>query len=248
MKKKDLQQLLGSLVEKDKQSQFIIANPDAIEDLVKQGAQPRKVPELSLEESIDRLLSDRKETILELGEKLPDPLRRLALPAIESLYNEISECILFRLNGAAITLSGVLVEFALKYFTFICEIGGFAEYDAKKWDKFENIGLDSAITRAYKAGLLTDEDKEQLISFKDQIRNPYSHYNIRKITERVDWKKVEIRNLKTGEVEERDIAAKDNPIIQAAAEPFVDKEQVFRVFRFADYMVRLLFSRIDGLV
>ena len=115
------------------------------------------------------------------------------------------------------------------------------------WDEFERITLSRAIGRAKKAGLLDDDEEQDLISFKDTVRNPYNHYNIRKITSAVVAGKVKLMKLETGEVEEKDVAAKDDPVIQAHAKPFVDQHNVFRVFEFADATVKLLFSRIEHL-
>lgn len=243
MKEEDLQQLLDRLAKKGKSKYIPIAHPDAREYLIKQGAQQEEAPKISLEESIDRLFSDRKEALRKLGEELPDPLGDIALPDIEALYDEISECILFGLNGAAITLSGVLVEFALKRFTYVHQMGGFI-YDEKKWDRFENMNLNDAIKEADGEGLLVGDEKKKLKRFKDSIRNPYNHYNIKKITKQVKWEKVARKDFKTGEVEELDIDAKDDPSIQTQAKPIVDKRQVFRVFQFADEIVKRLFSRV----
>jgi hypothetical protein len=52
----------------------------------------------------------------------------MTAPSIQSLYNEIKEAIIFGLNGAAITLSGVLVEHALKYATYKIEGAGLEQH------------------------------------------------------------------------------------------------------------------------
>lgn len=239
----DLQDLMSRLVEGSEQ---IVGSPSTIDRLRKLGIQFKQVPERTFEEGIDLLFAKRKKTALELATKLPDP-PIIAAPAIESLYNEITECIVFGLHGAAITLSGILVEFVLKYVTYFSEIGGVGEYDAKKWDELENIAFGATIKRAAKAGLLIKEEVEKLENFKDTIRNPYNHYNIKKITHGMVWEKIKVLDTSTRKIEERDIAAEDNPVIQAQSKPIVDMRQVFLVFEFADYMVKILFKRIEGL-
>ena len=190
----DIEQLMNRLVKEG--ADTIIVNPANIERLRKQGVNFDKVPKKCLEECIDLLFSERKKLSLEMAKKLPDP-PLISAPAIESLYNEIRECIILGLHGAAITLSGILVEFTLKYVTYAREMGGFTEYDAKKWDEFEKIMLDGAIKRAAKSDLLNDDEVKALTGFKDEIRNPYNHYNIKKITKSVVWGKARLVDTAT---------------------------------------------------
>jgi hypothetical protein len=74
------------------------------------------------------------------------------------------------------------------------EAGGH-HYDQKQWDAFERLTLGAAINRARKAGLVTDVQVKHLTRFKDEVRNPYNHYNIKKITSAIVWEKVQIVNL-----------------------------------------------------
>ena len=56
-----------------------------------------------------------------------------------------------------------------------------------------------------------------------------------------------ILNTKTKEVEIRDVAAKDNPIVQAQVKPFADADNVFEVFLYTDSVVRYLWGKINHL-
>ncbi len=223
----------------------IIANPEDMPLLAAHGVQPHEGPPLTVEDAVERLIAAHRTGALERARSLPAPPSAVSTPpAIQSLYGEITACIILGLNGAAITLSAILVEFALKYVTYIREAGGFAKYDPSHWDSFERIAFDAAITRAANAGLVTPEQVEQLRRFKEAVRNPYSHYNIRRITEHLAWDRVKIVNLETGSVEEKKMLVKDDPVLQAQAKPVVDAQQVFRVFEFADGVVKHLLTAI----
>jgi hypothetical protein len=165
--------------------------------------------------------------------------------AVASLYEEIVTCIIFGLYGAAITLSGVLVEFVLKLCTHVREAGGYEHYDPERWDQFEKIAFGAAIKRPAKAGLINRAQIADLNRFKDVVRNPYNHYNLRKITASVVWEKVRVVKLDTGNVEEKSIAAKDDPVIQAQAKPLVDQSQILRIFGFADGVTRALLALVE---
>jgi hypothetical protein len=129
----------------------IIASPATIEKLRNQGLPLESAPAPTLEERFEARKASAKDVVQFLPE-LP-PVELLS-PAIKSLYEEILDCILFGLNGAAITLSGNLIEFALKHAAFVKEARGYQNCDSDKWDQFEKIDFSDAIGRAKRAGLL----------------------------------------------------------------------------------------------
>jgi len=228
------------LDELSKGADTIIANPDDIEKLKDQGLPIRVVPS----KTIPELFQERLNSAVDIAKYLPTLPDRLP-PAIKSLYQEIRECIFFGLNGAAITVSGNLIEFTLKHATYVKEVGGYQKYDSTKWDEFETIEFGSAINRAKIADLLPSKMAKQLQSFREDIRNPYSHYNIKKITQDVIAGKVKRINLSSGEIEEVDIPAKDSPMIQAQVKPWVDQQRVLDVFHFTDMVIKFLILKLD---
>lgn len=239
---KDIEQAISRLAE---QTGVLIARPEDIQKLVEQGVLTRKAPQRTLEESIEVLFERRKKAALEIARRFPGPLPS-GHPSIESLYAEIRNCVLFGLNGAAITLCGILVEYVLKYAAYTREVGGHQKYDAKLWDAYENKTFGPAIDAAAEAGLLTEDLIRRLRSFKDTVRNPYSHYNIKKITEHVVAKGVKILKLDTREIHGRDIPAVESPVIQAQAKPWFDGGLVWGVVSFADTVVRHLLDQIEA--
>lgn len=234
----DIQKIMNELAE---DSGSIIVNPETLEELKRFGVPFDTVPA----PTVDQLFEQRKQNAFLKLERLPALPERLP-PAIQALYQEIRECIFFGLNGAAITVSSILIEFVLKHTTFVKEAGGYQNIDPQKWDQFENLELGPAINRAKKAGLLDAKMAKRLHSFRETIRNPYSHYNIKKITSHVVARKVKQVNVRTGEIKEVNLEAKDNPMIQAQVKPFVDEHNVMAVFQFADDIVKCLLPQIQS--
>ncbi len=238
--KADIESILSKLAA---DSDRIVVNPADFERLLKQGVAFEQPPKRTLEESIDLLFSTKKQHALDRAKQLP-AMPQMP-PAVASLYQEIVTCIIFGLDGPAITLSGILVEFVLKHCTYVREAGGYEHYDPAHWEEFEKITFGPAIKRAAKAGLINPTQIADLNRFKDVVRNPYNHYNIRKITASVVWEKVQVVRLDTGEVNEKTIAAKDDPVVQAQAKPFVDQKKVLHLFRFADAVTRGLLAAVE---
>lgn len=226
------------LTELARGSTHMISKPETIKQLQKEGVKFEEPKQVTMEEAVENLFTQRKIIALTNITKFVAP-PNIAIPTIGLLYDEIRECILFGLYGAAISLSAVLVEFSLKHAIVKKKCGD--NYDQSEWDRLENMELGPTIQEAKKLGVVYADMEKKLNSFKNTIRNPYLHYNIKKITEHVTAKKVKRFDVKTREVKEVDLDAKDNPIVWGFAKKFVDKEMVFKAFGFADALVRYLF-------
>ncbi|EKD86594.1 MAG: hypothetical protein ACD_37C00225G0007 [uncultured bacterium] len=135
----------------------------------------------------------------------------------------------------------VLVEFSLKH-AIVKKIQG-DTYNKTEWDRIESKELGPTIVEARKYNIIDEVMKNALISFKNTVRNPYLHYNIKKITKNVIANKVKKIDVNTQKVEEVDLPAEDNPITWGFAKRFVDRETVFNVFIFADKTVKYLFEK-----
>ncbi len=233
---KDINSLLSELAEG---ATHIISNPDTIEKLQTHGFPFDKPEPKTLEQVVDDLFTKRKSGALTNISKFPSA-PNIAIPVIGFLYDEIRECILFGLYGAAISLSAVLVEFSLKEAIVKNKHG--KTYNQTEWNRIEGIELGPTIAEAKSDGIIDDEMKEALISFKNTVRNPYLHYNIKKITKNVAANKVQKIDVTIGTAEEVNLLAKDNPIVWSFAKKFVDRETVFDVFTFADRVVKYLFE------
>lgn len=232
----DIDDFLSNLA---KGSSHIISSPKTIDDLQAKGLKLDKPVIKATEEVINELFDERKKVALSNINKLPN-MPQVAIPTIGFLYDEIRESVLFGLNGAAISLSAILVEFALKH--AIVRRKSKKLYDEVEWDRVENIELGPTINEAHQLHIINDEAKEALINFKDVVRNPYLHYNIKKITKDVGAKGVKKVDTITRKVEIKDLAAKDNPVLWGLAKKFVDRERVLDAFRFVDTIVRDLFE------
>jgi len=218
----------------------IISSPKTISDLQKKGVKFESPPSKTTDQIIENLFLERKVNALVKVAKFPNT-PNIAIPTIGFLYGEIRECILFGLNGAAISLSAVLVEFALKHAIGRKRYGN--AYDKSEWDLIENRELGSIIEESHQLKLINDETEKALINFKNTIRNPYLHYNIKKITKDVVARKVKKINVTTQHAEEIDLPAEDSPIVWGFAKKFVDRERVLDVFVFADWIVKHLFEK-----
>lgn len=223
-------------------NQLVVASSDTIKRAIEKGEPITAGPELSIEAAIDKLFEQRRTKAREVASKLlPCPVPETP---ILYLYDQIRQCILFDMNGAAITFCGILIEYALKYATFLKETGGRSTFDSVMWEEFEGMTLVPTIFRAKKTGLISNEEEKQLREFAKELRNRYSHFNIQKITEGVVFDSVTERNIETGQTQIVELSASRTPTLQIIAKEKLDEMTVLNIFDFCDKVVGSLFARL----
>lgn len=219
----------------------IVSNTETLAKVRKLGVKFDEVPIPNNEEYIENLFQARKQKALETVEQLPTP-PQIALPPITSLYDEVRECILFGLNGAAISLSAILVEFSLKH--AIVDSKEVDHYDKEEWDRLENKELGPVIKEIEELKILDTNSIAELRRFKNEIRNMYLHYNIKKITTGSVMQHAARYDIETGKVViEHNLKAEDHPILWQMSKRKIDEQSVMNIFLFADSLVKGLFKR-----
>lgn len=218
-----------------KDTTIIIASPSSINEMRGKGAKIHQEKKLTPKEKLDKLFQERRsnaEIQINLLPEFPD----IGTPSVQTLYQEIQECILMGLNGAAITLSGILVEFALK--VAIIRKESSVNNQIELWDFVETLDFGKSISKAKELRIIDENKANKLTRFKDDVRNPYNHYNLKKITRGFTAGKTKVVDIKTGKFEEKDLTAEENPQIWFVAKSFVDRKRVIEVFVFADSVVK----------
>jgi len=231
-----------------KDGKQIHASPETMKTMREKGL---PVPDLDeiipWEDYVEKLFGhDKKEKALNRVKKLPQ-LANIPVPAITNIYKEILKCIAHGLNGAAITLSCVLLDHMLKYSIFKVEMNGFVTYDQEKWDQIEGLAFGDAIGRAASCKLITKEERKALHEFREKVRNPYLHYNLLNIVKDVTAHNIQTLEISSGNVTTSTISAADDPTIQPSAKAFVDEKNLPLIFSFVNEFVAKLWKKIEPL-
>lgn len=238
---KDLKDLIKELSEGV--DTIFMMNPDDVKKLEDIG-----IPvEIVHKKEIDDLIRESIETVSEIKMKLPSTPDEFPSPSIEYIYQEIQKCILFGINGAAITLCGILIEVALKHTTYIAEMGEYGKHDLEKLEEIENMDLAKSISRAKgeRARILESKPAKEIDFFREKIRNPYIHYNIKEITKGTLVEGVKDFNLEAIQYEEKDILADDDVNIQFHVKPIIDEDNAIHIFKKADSVVKYLIRKLN---
>lgn len=215
---KDLKDKLDELV---KNSDFIVSSPETIERLKKQGL-PIKSTFTTFEEYLDNLFKERRRLASDLVKDLPKLNENIANGTIQSLYEEIKETFVLGIPGAAITLSLILLELALKYKLYEKRL----ESDPNSsWDHIEQLKLKDTIQELKNKGVLTKKESNALNEFNDTIRNPYIHYNIKELIKDMEISELPSLNVETGEITVlRNVKPAENTFLWFSAKKVLDKK------------------------
>ena len=103
-------------------------------------------------------------------------------PELDPVRDEICRCIMCGMPQSAITLTNHFMELSLK----VCLMYKYVNDNnqslqnpmdclKKAMKKYDNEVLSNNINTAYSVGLITEEQKDSLHSFRENFRNPYSH-------------------------------------------------------------------------
>jgi hypothetical protein len=160
----DINEMLGKYSENATQ---FIATTSTIEEMIRRGLKIDPAKPETEKQFIDRIYDEHKNNAFKLIKKLPlKP--NIALPPITSLYDEITECILFGQSGAAITLSAILVEFALKH-AIVDRKAGVEKYDGAEWDRVEKKELGPVIKEVEEMGMFNEQGINNSSSLKTRF-------------------------------------------------------------------------------
>lgn len=225
--------------------QVVVMNPETIQKEIEKGGPVQVVPDKPMPNAIQELFEDRKTHALDIAQKLiPCPIPE---PLFIYFYDQIRACVLFKLYSVAITLCGTLVEYSLKYCSHLIESKGSTGFDSKLWETFESDNFGRSIQRALKNNLLDEKTKIPYSEFKNSFRNPYSHFNIQKLTKNLSFGNVDVVNTSTGETQKQEVSASNSPALQMLALEALDSSQVLEVFELADRLIRHVLVKVSKL-
>lgn len=222
----EIQKKLDELV---KNSDLFVSSPETIEKLKAKGL-PIKSVFTTYEEYLDKLFAEKRKTASELISKLPRLDENIANTTIQSLYEELKECFVLGILGAAITLAIILLEVSLKYRLF--------EERVKKdpnsgWEDLEKIDFTRTVSDLEKARIITKTDKNKLGAFNLSRRNPYIHYNIKKLVKEMILGELSSVNIETGKVTIiKNVRPAEFPYLWFSAKKVLDKESIGVVVSF----------------
>lgn len=238
-KDKELEDKLNEIVKSMGDTGFIIANPETIKRLKDRGL-PFQSRFITYKEYLDKLFKDKRKLAEEIIGDLPLINNEIAHSAVQSLYEQVRECYALGIFGATITLSSVLLELSLKYRLHKERTKSDPNY---KWEEIEKLNFAGTLSGLKKIGVLSQEEWDVLNNFNIEVRNPYIHYNIKKLVRDVMIRELPVVKIETGEKKiHKDVKIVERPYLWFTGKKFLDKAQVNHVLNFCIGWVNKILS------
>lgn len=231
----NVQKELNELV---KQSDLFVSSPETIERLKARGL-PIKSIFITYKEYLEKLFTEKRKIADDLIGKLPILDANIANATIYALYEELKECFVLGIPGAGITLSVILLETALKYRLF--EERSKKDQNSK-WEDIEQIDFKRTINDLFSQKVITKEEKKELNDFNLETRNPYIHYNIKRLVKDMILQEMSSVDIETGVVTKlKNIKPSEYPSLWFSAKRVLDKKTIVLVSTFCvDWVNKIL--------
>jgi len=222
----DLKAKLDELV---KNSDMIVSSPETVERLKKQGL-PIKSTFETYEEYLNKLFNKKRTQSSSLVKDLPRLGENIANTTIQALYEEIKESFVLVIPGACITLSTILLELALKYRLYRERVNSDPN---SPWEYIEKMDMTATINELHKKKTISKEEKSKLDNFNDEIRNPYIHYNIKRLIKDMLLEELPEVNTVTGELTiHNNVNPQDYPALWFSAKRVLDEKTIISKVKF----------------
>ncbi len=232
----DIKKKLDDLV---KNADFIVANPSTIESMKSKGL-PIKSSFITYEDYLNGIFEEKRKLANSVIDKFPVLNKDIANATVQALYEEVRECFLLGIPGAAITLASILLEISLKYRLFNKRL---KSDPASKWSDLEKRNLSYVIKELYSKKIISEEDKTKLNNFDIDVRNNYTHYKVENMMKDMVIEKLPSMNIETGEITEfYNLKASDHPHLWFSGKRVLDKKTVIPVVTFCINWVNKIFN------
>jgi len=206
------------------------------------------------EKEVDDWFKNSRASIVDRLKKLPsDNLSIYAEPRVRALYGQTYMLFSLGFNNATIVMCGVLLEAMLKEVIYFREKRDFTEIVG-----IENADFGRAINFCEDKGYITEDEAERLRKLKDQIRNPYLHSNVERITKdmgvlgwEIQFRSPEellekLKLIKEGKLElpkPKMVAVNDLRAIGDIIKGEIDEKTALPLFLEVDAFVRMMIKR-----
>ncbi|MFH1971219.1 MAG: hypothetical protein ABIJ05_02445 [Patescibacteria group bacterium] len=237
--KKVSEEFKKKLEEVTKNSTTMVASQITMDIMGKKG---EKVEEkfIPYEEYIDELFKKKRAVALQLVTPMPKMRADIGNSVLHSIYEEMRDSLALGMFSSAIMHSILLLEYAMR-------IKVYKERQKTdpntEWKHVAGVLIRPLAGALYKAGVISKEEKEDLIEFNEGIRNPYMHINIYELTKGVKLDTTSVDIVKEEVKLMKDIPVTDKPFLWFAGKKKYDATNVLPIMEKCVGYVNKIFDK-----
>ena len=236
---KKIQEAMDSFV-KDFGATMIVTSPETSNRMQEDGL-PIQSNFIPFDEYLVTLFQEKRKQADEKIKNLPLLKKDLGDAVATALYNEFRECFVLGVNGAAITLAILLMEYAMKRRIFIDR---FSKDPSVSWEEIEKFSFHRSVDEI--KNLITPNEYDSLITFNTEVRNNYIHYKIQTLIKEADMviSKLPTLNTNTGETKIlENVDVNTMPHLWFSAKRKLDQDTVVGISKFCIGWTNKLLSK-----
>lgn len=220
----------------------IVATPEDIKKLQERGI-PIESKFISYEEYAENLFAQKKKDAVALLSKLPMIDLSIADGVIANIYEEIRSSYALSIFTSTIVNSILLLEYSMRARLFEERL---KKNPKASWSKLEELTMGTLIWQLSGLKIVTKDEKKKLMDFNKNLRNPYLHINVHKLSKGIIIPKLPSVNVKTGQVTEMEnVEVSKHKFLWFGAKKFFDKHNVQPILNFCiDWTNKLLAKKI----
>jgi len=210
-----------------KNATVIVSNPDTVKTMNKKGEKvERKF--ITYEEYIDDLFSKKRIVALQLVTPMPKIRDDLGSAVLQSIYEEMRDSLTLGIFSSAIMHSILLLEYAMRIRVY--KERQKADPNAK-WEPIAGLLIRPLANILQKSDVITKDQKQDLIEFNENIRNPYMHINIYEITKGMTLDVTSVNIIKEEVVRIKEFPVTENPPMWFAGKKKYDAMNVISIMK-----------------
>jgi hypothetical protein len=220
-KTNELEKIMDSMVKNG--ATVMVANTKTIQQMQEQGVpiQKRFIP---YEQYLEDLINKKRPDAIALLRQLPVLDESIADGVVSEIYEEIRSSYGLGFFTSTIVNSIFLLEYAMRAALYAERL----KTDPNTpWSALENDQMNRLIGKLRRANLIDEAEKDLLTEFSENMRNPYLHINIQKMSEGIFIEKLPGVNIHTQEtIELTDVKVSEHQFLWFTAKRFFDKHHV----------------------
>ncbi len=161
-----------------KNATVLVSNPDTIKSMEEKGERvERKF--ITYEAYLEDLFTRKRKVALQLVTPMPKMRDDLGSAILQSIYEEMRDSLALGIFSSAIMHSILLLEYAMRIRVY--KERQKADPNAK-WEPVAELLIKPLANMLEKSNVITNDQKQDIIEFNNNIRNPYMHINIYELT------------------------------------------------------------------
>ncbi len=215
------------LTQATKNATVIVSNQNTLNSM-KENSQKVEKRFITYEEYVKNLFDKKRKVALQFVTPIPKMRTGIGSAVLESIYEEIRDSLTLGIFSSAIMHSILLLEYAMRIRVYKERL---KTDPNSKWEPVAGLLIRPLTIALYKSKVITENQKEDLIKFNENVRNPYMHINIYELTKGLTLDVTTVNIIREEVKRIKKLSVTENPHMWFAGKKKYDAINVLPIIR-----------------